>query len=807
MSAAPPSFTRSIVFTIPGVGKSPGVQVKAVEVNGALAFSVDVLSTSTRTGDLRGLFFDFKSLSKLPGLTATGHDVTDFDTDQVIDLGNGANMLGAASPFDVGVEFGTQGIGKDDIRSTTFTLFNLGKALTLDDIANVAFGARLTSVGQPGGARNDSSKLVTLAPAAPDARDDSYHLFEDGQAGLNAPSHLPLGTMFEVLANDTDADGNKLQITAVAGAQHGKVEIVDGADADTLAGDALLYTPDSDYSGPDDFYYAISDNHGGTDFAHVNVGITAVADAPLLSYQILEGASVNQLIVRVTATQTDADSSEFIDRIELSGIPNGVTVSSAVFNPDDEPDQIVRDFVITLPAYSDTAFNLGINAVAKETSNQDEQNTSTTAAIRYDYSATNYQEDFTATNQNMWGRGSDYGFSDHRFLGAEGNLQGSVGSTFSASWNLNYKLGFQSNLDVTAGAVNAEVPYSVDVNTLYNKATDWLRFETNQTVNVDGASFSTVSPLLTYTLDLVTQINGWLNLGADVHIPGTPGTPAVKIAGETIIPAIPGIPGFDFGGSTTIHLPALNTATNILEFDGDSLNLLGLQGDSQAEWDLTDGVSLVAAIPVIETASTAVDSNGDGVSDYLTSSGDANFLGIKADIDALITRLLGLPASPFGVEAEFGPVTVGADLLNYEMTGWMGVGQSFDMSFGELHGSLAFEDGYVQSFNLNQDFDIHNASVHDANHDGELDFDLSLTPDVNFYSDLKLVLSLEHVLEFLKAEASVSVPVFDDPKYELGPVWEFGGDLAKTAIDLIGLPGFLMNLGTQDIPLHVALQI
>ncbi|MEN9383738.1 MAG: hypothetical protein RL323_881 [Pseudomonadota bacterium] len=801
------NFTRSIVFTLPGTGKSPGVQVKAVEVDGAISFTVSVLGSATQAADLRGLFFDFNSAPKLAGLAALGRDVTDFDTDQVIDLGNGANMHGAASPFDVGVEFGTQGLGKGGIQSTTFVLSNPDMPLTLDDIAHVEFGARLTGVGKPGGPRSDSSKLVTLAPAAPDAVDDSYHLFEDGQAGLEAPSTVPAGTVFQVLANDTDADGDTLQITDLAGVSHGTVEIVDGADADTLVGDAVLYTPFEDYSGADDFYYAISDNNGGTDFAHVNVNITAVADVPGLSYEILEGAFVNQLIVRVSTSQTDADSSEYIDRIELSGVPNGVVVSTMVFNPSDEPDQVVHDFVITLPAHADTAFDLGITAVSKETSNGDEQTAVATTPVRYDYTAQNHQETFEATDQNMWSRGGAYSFQDDRFIGVEGNTASSVGSTFSASWNLDYKLGLQSTLYATAGEVDAEVPYSVDVNTLYNKATDWLRFETNQTVDVGGASFSTVSPLLTYTLDLVTQISGWLNFGAEVHIPGTPGTPAVKVAGETIIPAIPGIPGFDFGGSTTLNLPTLNASPNILEFDGDSLNLMGLQGDSEAEWELTDGVSLVAAIPVIETESEAVDGNADGVLDYLVSSGDANFLGIKADVDALITRLLGLPANPFGVEAEFGPVTVGADLMNYEITGWMGVGQSFGMSFGELRGFVEFEDGYQKTFNLNDDFDIHNASSHDADQDGQLEFDLTLTPDVNFYSDLSLVLSLEHVLEFLKAEASVEVPVFDDPKYELGPVWDIEGVLASTAIDLVGLPGFLMNLGSQDVPLHVALQI
>ena len=170
---------RSITFIIPGVGGAPDVQILAVEVDGAIEFTVDVLTTADGvTADLRGLFFDVSNPSILSDLDAAGSDVTEFDTDDVIDLGNGANMRGAAAPFDVGVEFGQQGIGKNkgDIQTTTFTLSNEAGDLTLDDLAQVEFGARLTSVGQMGGDRDGSAKLTTVAPAAPDAVDRSEEI-------------------------------------------------------------------------------------------------------------------------------------------------------------------------------------------------------------------------------------------------------------------------------------------------------------------------------------------------------------------------------------------------------------------------------------------------------------------------------------------------------------------------------------------------------------------------------------------------------------------------------------------------------
>lgn len=231
-----PDPVRSLTFVIPGASGSPGVQVHVEEIDGKLAFSLDLLETSTSTADLRGLFFRVADATKPAGLTvvASSGTVTELQAldNPVIDLGNGANMNGAVSKtdaFDVGLEFGSAGIGRgDDIESAGFTPSNTAGNLTLDDIAQTLFGARLTSVGDPNGARNGSEKLTALAPAAPDARDGAYSIFEDGAAGLGSPAASATGVVFQVLANDSDADGDTRTITSVFGAEHGTVAIVDG---------------------------------------------------------------------------------------------------------------------------------------------------------------------------------------------------------------------------------------------------------------------------------------------------------------------------------------------------------------------------------------------------------------------------------------------------------------------------------------------------------------------------------------------------------------------------------------------------
>jgi hypothetical protein len=390
LTAADEEFCpRTISFTIPGGGPgNPGVQVTAVEhqengvKTGTIDFTVDVLGDA----DLRGLFFQFNE-AHLNGLTVTGGDglitKTVIQANSVINLGQGAEMNGAASPFDVGIRWGTPGPNPDDINFPVhFTLSNAANNLTLDDIAHQEFGAK---VGAAGG---KDAKLTTIAPAAPDAHDDAFNIFEDGANGLGDPSHVPVGQLFEVIKNsDTDADGDTLTVTGFHdGPSHGTVQIVDGADADALPGDAVLYTPDADYSGPDSFVYCVSDGHGGQDNATVNVTVEAVADIPDLQVSVALGATINEYIVNVTATQTDLDGSEFIDRISWSGVPADATITPVGDpNPVDEPGQLAMQFVVTVPPKQDTDFNLNITAVSKEVSNGDEEQATFAQQIKFDF--------------------------------------------------------------------------------------------------------------------------------------------------------------------------------------------------------------------------------------------------------------------------------------------------------------------------------------------------------------------------------------------------------------------------------------
>ena len=79
--------------------------------------------------------------------------------------------------------------------------------------------------------------------------------------------------MTDVLADDSDPEGDDLTITAVTQGAKGTVAIVD-------SGARLTYEPDANANGADTFTYTVSDGNGGTDTGLVHVTITAVNDKP-----------------------------------------------------------------------------------------------------------------------------------------------------------------------------------------------------------------------------------------------------------------------------------------------------------------------------------------------------------------------------------------------------------------------------------------------------------------------------------------------------------------------------------------------
>ena len=114
----------------------------------------------------------------------------------------------------------------------------------------------------PHGAAAEARVVVTVTNVneRPEAEDDAAETPEDEAVTV------------DVLANDTDPDGDSLRVESVSAPEHGTTRIA--------AGGGVLYTPEANYHGADRFTYVVTDPEGETASAAVEVTVLSVNDAP-----------------------------------------------------------------------------------------------------------------------------------------------------------------------------------------------------------------------------------------------------------------------------------------------------------------------------------------------------------------------------------------------------------------------------------------------------------------------------------------------------------------------------------------------
>ncbi len=237
--------------------------------DGTLKFDLQVLGDTGSIGDLNAIYFDLMLNEEgsdeisFDGLTVTGDDVTgtNIEEDSVTKVDNFTNINGEVvkeyDKFDVGVQFGTAGIGEDDIRETSFVLSHADVPLTIDMLLSQDFGVRLTSVGEEGGERDGSLKLGGEAPEEPDtpvstqeAVDDTLMVFESEEFNPGFPDFLE-GFQVSVLENDQlDQPFFETEVTAVNGDATNIAQVVAGSSGGLL----IMYADGTvDFSANDEF--------------------------------------------------------------------------------------------------------------------------------------------------------------------------------------------------------------------------------------------------------------------------------------------------------------------------------------------------------------------------------------------------------------------------------------------------------------------------------------------------------------------------------------------------------------------------
>ncbi len=138
---------------------------------------------------------------------------------------------------------------------------------------------------------------VTNVNEAPVAADDTARTDEDR------------AVMIDVLANDTDPDGDRLEVAAVSAASHGTARVAEG-------GSGVMYTPAPDYHGTDGFQYTVEDTGGETATAMVEVTVVAVNEAPVAADDTARTDEDRAVMIDVLANDTDPDG----DGLEVTAV-------------------------------------------------------------------------------------------------------------------------------------------------------------------------------------------------------------------------------------------------------------------------------------------------------------------------------------------------------------------------------------------------------------------------------------------------------------------------------------------------------
>jgi len=154
-------------------------------------------------------------------------------------------------------------------------------------------------ISDSNGGTATATVYVTINPIndAPAAVDDSAVVDEDSNV------------VIDVLANDTDVDGDTLSIAEFPQGSHGTVELADNK---------LRYTPNANYYGTDSFSYGISDGNS-TVTATVNVIINSINDEPVVANETVTVNEDSTTLVDVLVNDTDADG----DTLSITGFAQG----------------------------------------------------------------------------------------------------------------------------------------------------------------------------------------------------------------------------------------------------------------------------------------------------------------------------------------------------------------------------------------------------------------------------------------------------------------------------------------------------
>lgn len=216
---------------------------------------------------------------------------------------------------------------------------------------------------------------ITVNPVndAPVASTDLVVAYEDETLSTPLPG---------VLANDVDVDGDPLTAVLVSTTTHGTLQL--------LANGSFTYTPETNYNGPDNFTYKISDGVLTSNTVSVSITVTPVNDAPTaVDDGIVEHASQLRFTIDVLENDSDIDNSQ--NDLIIIGVSTPTFGSVAIVN-----NEIV---------YTPAGSNSGIVTFTYTIADTDGLTSVATVTIDYTYLPLEASEGFSPNgdgNNDTW---------------------------------------------------------------------------------------------------------------------------------------------------------------------------------------------------------------------------------------------------------------------------------------------------------------------------------------------------------------------------------------------------------------------
>lgn len=288
-------------------------------VDGDIAYQVLTSDTLSQDADFDGLKVDDVRVTNLDN-DASGpvanddSDITAEDTSvatPVLDNDQGVNIGPVILSVTAGPAHGTTVVGSN--QRITYT----------PDPNFYGTDAYTYQVSYPTGASDSAQVQITVSPVndTPVAVNDTGSIAEDLSLTIN------------VLANDTDVDGDLLTIVDLTQPSHGIATVVNGE---------ILYVPLLNFSGSDSFSYTIDDGHGAQDTAAVTINIGLINDPPDAQDDSLSTAIEVPANVAVLNNDTDPDGDTLLlDRFDAISAEGGTVTRRTSGTPDDLSDDLL----------------------------------------------------------------------------------------------------------------------------------------------------------------------------------------------------------------------------------------------------------------------------------------------------------------------------------------------------------------------------------------------------------------------------------------------------------------------------------